>query len=313
MSVLREGFSKIGTNEEYLPEIYACGGNLVSGGMEDTLMIRRPLADVMISEASPLAAAIASQDSQTMALVQAALETGRLRLAYQPVVMGADPSRVGFYEGLIRVLDETGRVIPARDFMDAVETQELGRQIDCASLEMGLRALRDQPWLRLSINMSARSVGYPRWMRILKRGLSADPQIGERLILEITESSAMLVPELVIAFMDEMQMAGVTFALDDFGSGYTSFRYLRQFFFDILKIDGQFIRGVARDPDNQVLTQALMSVGRHFDMMVVAESVETAEDAAFLQANGVGGMQGYLFGAPTVRPAWMEDKARKRA
>ena len=274
---------------------------------------RRPLADVMLTEASPLAAAIAAQDDQTIAMVQAALQAGRLRLAYQPVVIGADPSRVAFYEGLIRVLDESGRAIPARDFMDAIETQELGRQIDCAALEMGLRALREQPWLRLAVNMSARSVGYPRWMRILKRGLAADPRIAERLILEVTESSAMLVPELVIAFMDEMQMAGVTFALDDFGAGYTSFRYLRQFFFDILKIDGQFVRGIARDPDNQVLTLALMSVGKHFDMMVVAESVETAEDAAFLQANGVDCMQGYLFGAPTVRPSWMEEPGRKRA
>ena len=277
------------------------------------MKMRRPLADVMLTEASPLAAAVAEQDRQTIAMVKAALEAGRLRLAYQPVVMGKDPSRVGYYEALIRVLDETGRAIPAKDFIDAIETTELGRQIDCAALEMGLAALRDQPWLRLAVNMSARSVGYPRWTRILKRGLSADPQIGERLILEITESSAMLVPELVVAFMDEMQMAGVTFALDDFGSGYTSFRYLRQFFFDILKIDGQFVRGIARDPDNQVLTQALMSVGRHFDMLVVAESVETAEDAAFLQANGIGCMQGYLFGAPTVRPVWMEEHARRRA
>ena len=277
------------------------------------MKMRRPLADVMLTEASPLAAAVAEQDRQTIAMVKAALEAGRLRLAYQPVVMGKDPSRVGYYEALIRVLDETGRAIPAKDFIDAIETTELGRQIDCAALEMGLAALRDQPWLRLAVNMSARSVGYPRWTRILKRGLSADPQIGERLILEITESSAMLVPELVVAFMDEMQMAGVTFALDDFGSGYTSFRYLRQFFFDILKIDGQFVRGIARDPDNQVLTQALMSVGRHFDMLVVAESVETAEDAAFLQANGIGCMQGYLFGAPTVCPVWMEEHARRRA
>ena len=277
------------------------------------MKMRRPLADVMLTEASPLAAAVAEQDRLTIAMVKAALEAGRLRLAYQPVVMGKDPSRVGYYEALIRVLDETGRAIPAKDFIDAIETTELGRQIDCAALEMGLAALRDQPWLRLAVNMSARSVGYPRWTRILKRGLSADPQIGERLILEITESSAMLVPELVVAFMDEMQMAGVTFALDDFGSGHTSFRYLRQFFFDILKIDGQFVRGIARDPDNQVLTQALMSVGRHFDMLVVAESVETAEDAAFLQANGIGCMQGYLFGAPTVRPVWMEEHARRRA
>jgi EAL domain-containing protein (putative c-di-GMP-specific phosphodiesterase class I) len=277
------------------------------------MMARRPLADVMATEASPLAAAIARQDSQTIAMVQAAHDAGRLRLAYQPVVIGRDPSRVGFHEGLIRVLDETGRAIPAADFMGAVEAQELGRLIDCAALDMGLAALRAHPWLRLAINMSARSVGYPRWSRILRRALAADPRLGERLILEISESSAMLVPELVTAFMDEMQVAGVTFALDDFGAGFTSFRYLRQFFFDIVKIDGQFIRGIARDPDNQVLTQALMAVGRHFDMLVVAESVETAEDAAFLQANGIGCMQGYLFGTPTVRPAWMEDAPRRRA
>ena len=104
------------------------------------------MADVMLTEASPLAAAIAAQDGQTIAMVQAALQAGRLRLAYQPVVLGTDPSRVGFYEGLIRVLDETGRAIPAGDFMEAIETQELGRQIDCASLEMGLRALREQTW-----------------------------------------------------------------------------------------------------------------------------------------------------------------------
>jgi EAL domain-containing protein (putative c-di-GMP-specific phosphodiesterase class I) len=161
--------------------------------------------------------------------------------------------------------------------------------------------------------MSARSVGYPRWMRILKRALSNHPDIGHRLILEITESSAMLVPELVIAFMDELQADGVAFALDDFGSGYTSFRYLRDFFFDIIKIDGEFTRGIARNPDNQMLTRALISVGRHFDMLTVAESVEAPEDAAFLQGEGIGCMQGYLFGAPTVRPSWAEKAQRRSA
>jgi EAL domain-containing protein (putative c-di-GMP-specific phosphodiesterase class I) len=274
---------------------------------------RKPMADIQRHEASPLAAAIAEQDRQTIAMVRAALDEGRLRLAYQPVVAGNDPSRIAFHEGLIRVLDPAGRAIPARDFMDAIETTELGRQIDCAALDMGLATLARHPRLRLAVNMSARSIGYPRWMRVLKRGLAAHPTVGERLILEITESSAMLVPEIVTAFMDEVQGAGVAFALDDFGSGYTSFRYLRDFFFDILKIDGQFIRGIARDPDNQALTQALMSVGRHFDMVTVAESVETPEDAMWLQSAGIGAMQGYLFGAPTVRPAWAEEPARRSA
>lgn len=274
---------------------------------------RTPLADLSIADASPVAAAIAVQDALTLTMVEEALEKRRLRLAFQPVVMGNDPSRVGFYEGLIRVLDDTGRAIPARDFMGAIETTEIGRLIDCASLEIGLATLAQQPGIRVAVNMSARSVGYPRWMRILRRALSHHPDIGHRLILEITESSAMLVPELVIAFMDDLQSSGVAFALDDFGSGYTSFRYLRDFFFDIIKIDGEFTRGIARNPDNQVLTRALLSVGKHFDMLTVAESVETPEDAAFLQGEGIGCMQGFLFGAPTVRPVWAERTQRRSA
>jgi EAL domain-containing protein (putative c-di-GMP-specific phosphodiesterase class I) len=240
--------------------------------------------------------------------VRRAIHEKRLRLAYQPVVVAADPSRVAFHEGLIRVIDPTGRVIPARDFIDAVEADELGRQIDCLALDIGLTTLARFPQVRLSVNMSARSVGYPRWMRILRKGLASDKTIGERLILEITESSAMMVPELVIAFMDDLQAQGVSFALDDFGAGQTAFRYFRDFFFDVIKIDGQFIRNVHRDPDNQALTRALMSIGQHFGMLTIAESVENAQDAEWLQAAGIDCMQGYAFGAPTVRPAWVEAR-----
>jgi EAL domain-containing protein (putative c-di-GMP-specific phosphodiesterase class I) len=100
-----------------------------------------------------------------------------------------------------------------------VEGVELGREIDCAALEYGMGTLAKHPQLRISINMSARSIGYPRWMWTLKKGLERNPTVGERLILEITESSAMLVPELVLAFMDEVQRKGVAFALDDLARG----------------------------------------------------------------------------------------------
>ena len=208
-------------------------------------------------------------------------------------------------QGLVRVLDETGRIIPAREFIDVIESMETGRIIDCLSLEKGIRTLREHPDIRLSINMSARSIGYPRWMRTLKRGLGQDPTVGERLILEITESSAMLVPELVVNFMADLQKKGISFALDDFGAGYTSFRYLRDFYFDILKIDGQFIRGIADNPDNQVLTRALISIAEQFDMVTVAESVGRPNDAVLLQNIGVDCLQGYYFGAPTVQPPWL--------
>lgn len=270
---------------------------------------KRKFADLSEGEDTALNYAILQRDRSILTMVEQAVAHKQMVLAYQAVFPATDQSTPAFYEGLIRVLDDTGRIIPARDFMSAIETTETGRIIDCIALEKGLKMLSRQPDLRLSLNMSARSIGYPRWVRTLHRRLDSDPTLGERLILEITESSAMLVPELVIGFMQELQAKGVSFALDDFGSGFTSFRYLRDFFFDIVKIDGQFVRGIACNADNQVLTAALVSIANQFDMLTVAESVETAEDAGYLTALGVNCLQGYFFGAPTIRNPWEQDSA----
>lgn len=263
-----------------------------------------PLPDVPLAASSPLAVAVSERDRQTIAMVRDAMGKGRLRLAYQPVVLSADTSRIGFYEGLMRVLDPAGRVIPARDFMPAVEAHQIARDIDCAALTMGLATLVQQPQIRLAVNMSARSIGYPKWTAILRSTLRAHPGVGERLILEITESSAILMPEIVVAFMESLHAEGIAFAMDDFGEGFTAIRYFKEFSFDIVKISGHFIRNIHADADNQVVTAALLAIARQFDMMCVAESVELLADAEYLQALGVDCMQGYLFGMPTVLPDW---------
>ncbi|TCP62768.1 EAL domain-containing protein (putative c-di-GMP-specific phosphodiesterase class I) [Rhodovulum bhavnagarense] len=262
---------------------------------------------------SPLSTALLQRDRETLDMVRRALHARDVVLAFQPVVQAVPQGQVAFYEGLIRVLDPGGRVIPARDFIETVETTEMGRQLDCLALEMGLNALSESAGLRLSINMSARSIGYPRWTATLNAGLAQDPRIAERLILEITESSAMVMPDLVTVFMRDLQSRGIAFALDDFGAGYTAFRYLREFYFDLIKIDGQFIRGIAESPDNQVLTAALISIAQQFDMFTVAENVETAHEAAWLAAAGIDCMQGYAFGAPSLVPPWRERAGQRLA
>lgn len=267
-----------------------------------------PAAADMLSD--PLTTAISLRDREVLQMVDQSLRDGRTALAYQPVVLAREPGRVAFYEGLIRILDPSGRIIPAREFISTVEGRETGRLIDCAALSHGLAALEAVPDLRLSINMSARSIGYARWMNTLHQGLKRDPTLGERLILEITESSAMMMPEVVNAFMDELHGQGIAFALDDFGAGYTAFRYFRDFFFDVLKIDGQFIRNIASNPDNQVLTRALTSIGQHFDMLVVAEAVESQADADWLATLGVDCLQGYHFAAPMMQPDWLPGARR---
>lgn len=262
---------------------------------------------------SPLSVADRMRQQDTIDMVRRALDEKRAMLAYQPVVQARMTNRAAFYEAYIRILDDKGRVIPARDFMGAVETHEIGRRIDCLALELGLAALAQEHSIRLSVNMSARSIGYPQWLATLERGLRADPTIAERLILEITEGSAMLMPDLVTVFMADMQARGICFALDDFGAGYTAFRYLKDFYFDIIKIDGQFIRGIAHDPDNQVLAAALVSIARHFDMFTVAESVENEEDARYLIDIGFDCLQGYFYGIPSTEAPWLTSRLSKLA
>ncbi len=275
---------------------------------------RIKLADMAEGADTPLGSAVTNRDRSTLDMVADAIKYDQTMLAYQPIMQALPPHGVAFYEGYIRVLDSTGRVIPAREFMDVVEDTELGRELDCLALQHGLRALSKHPEIRLSINMSARSIGYERWNQALKRFLIKDKSIGERLLLEITEASTQGAPELVLDFMTRMQEYGIAFAMDNFGAGSMSIAHFRQFFFDAVKLDGQFVRKISENFDNQAVVRALVGVAKQFDMLTVAESVETEADAEFLVSIGVDCLQGYLYGAPTVRAPWVEElKSRNRA
>lgn len=247
---------------------------------------------------SPLDYALGLRDADVLSMVREALAKDHCRLAFQPVVVAGPQRSLAFYEGLIRVMDQAGRVIPAGQFMRQISETDLGREIDCASLRLGFEMLRANPGMRLSINTSARSIADGKWRRTIEHELHQNPLAAERLILEIGESQAMLLPEVVIRFMEEMQPQGVCFALDDFGAGLTAFRHLKDFMFDLVKIDQHFVRGIADDPDNQVLAEALTMVAHQFEMFAVAEGVETAEEAAFLTGIGVDCLQGYHIGRP---------------
>ncbi len=271
-------------------------------------------SDIPEGAQSPLDAAIVARDKNIVDAVAAAVTHNNTMLAFQPVVQSNDPSNITFYEGYIRIMDSTGRVIPAREFMHKIEERELGRKLDCLALERGLDALLRNPGIRTSVNMSARSIGYSRWMEVFEKYLKRDQYIGERLVLEIAETSAMAAPDIMIDFMERMQEHGTAFALDNFGAGYTVIGNFRDFFFDAVKIDGKFIRGLHTNHDNQAVVRSLIGIAKQFDMFIVAESVESEEDAAFLIDAGVDCMQGFLYGAPTTSPPWEEDRdTRSRA
>ena len=112
--------------------------------------------------------------------------------------------------------------------------------------------------------------------------------------------------------MAMLQVKGVSFALDDFGAGYTSLKQLKDFTFDILKIDGSYVRGVDTDTDGQILLEAIVNLARRFDMLCVAERVENQGEQDYLTRIGVDCLQGFHFAAPTLHPEWRNEPAKRQ-
>ncbi len=232
----------------------------------------------------------------TNGAIHANIQQGGVVLLFQPIVSSADPSQVVFYEGLMRMKSEEHGIILAAEIYPRIkDNKQLISTVHFQSILYGIKTLVERDDIHLSLNMSPESLESAQWQEVLSTLLSENPQIGPRLILEITEHIAMSnVPE-VLRFMDHMREFGVRFALDDFGAGQTSLRYFKDFKFDIIKIDGQFVQDIHMDKDNQVIISALMTIARHFDMKVVAEKVRAPEVASTLNDLGVDYLQGFLF------------------
>lgn len=224
-----------------------------------------------------------------------ALRDDRLQLYYQPVVRSGCHDFIAFYEGLARIIMEDDSVVTAGRFIPFIENTPIAIALDRKTLELALNALKKHTNIRLSINMSVQDMVDPTWLSLLD---SAPSEICERLILEVTESAAMSDVDLTIAFMKRARQKGCSFALDDFGAGSTSFRYFKDFRFDIVKIDGLFIRDLPQDADNRVLVKALVDISTHFEMFTVAEFIETEGEASVACELGVDCLQGYLIGKP---------------
>lgn len=246
----------------------------------------------------------------TRAMVSAAIEEGRVGLAFQPVFRSGPRQIIAFHEGLIRIRDRDGRNIPAGEFIPAIENTTLVHAIDRIALQKTLDMLHADPRQRLSVNISMNTIGDEGWMNILTRASHDNPHIADRLIVELTESAPIHDPEFVAYFMEKGHKLGCSFAIDDFGAGYTSFSQFRRFKFDMVKIDGQFIRGLPDNRDNQVLVEALVKIARQFDMFTVAEFVETAEESAFAQKLGVDALQGYYHGRSAAMPICLNTGSR---
>ncbi|TPE48311.1 EAL domain-containing protein [Amaricoccus solimangrovi] len=268
-------------------------------------------ADAAARRAAELGASRLEARARIRFAVARALAQGRLVFHYQPVVRAENTGFVAFHEMLARLRLPDGNVLAAGAFLPLVGDEELGREIDRLALGQALTALGADPRLRLSINVSPRTMGDPEWLALLAG--ETRRSVTGRLILELTEDSAIEDVGQTRDFAAHVQGFGCALALDDFGAGATGFRHFRELRFDLVKLDGDFARGVHAARDAQVLVECLGAVARHFDMLVVAERVEDPADAAWLRGRGIDCFQGYLFGRPAERPEFPSLPAARRA
>ncbi|SEC89855.1 diguanylate cyclase/phosphodiesterase [Rhizobiales bacterium GAS188] len=228
-----------------------------------------------------------------------ALNERRLALACQPVVE-AGSRKVAFHEGLLRLRNAAGRLLPASVFIPTSEENGLVTLLDQRVIELAAEALTRHPDLKLAINASALSLADPEWLAVLRSHASGSKPFAGRLILEVTESMALADIRRTTELLTIVKELGISVALDDFGSGHTSFRTLRMLPVDIIKIDGAFVQDVDRSNDGRFFIRTLVDLARHIGCKVVAEWVETEAAARIVEEIGVDYLQGRLIGTPKL-------------
>jgi EAL domain-containing protein (putative c-di-GMP-specific phosphodiesterase class I) len=236
--------------------------------------------------------------------LRSAIQENKLRLAYQPIISAKDGS-VGHYEALLRLISEDGTISSAGALIPVAERMGLIDMLDHMVFDMVVKELEASPNITLALNVSNLTTDNPHWLQHFKNTLKDRPEIANRIIVEITETAAHRDLRRTAYFVASCQEMGCRVALDDFGSGYTSFRQLKSLSVDMIKIDGAFIRDLADNTDNRFFVRTLLEFTKGFGLESVAEFVENGETAKILMELGIDYMQGYYFGKPENFRSWL--------
>ncbi|HEX9627489.1 MAG TPA: EAL domain-containing protein [Acidiferrobacterales bacterium] len=253
-------------------------------------------------------------EMQWVARLGQALAENRFRLHSQPIV-SVQTGAVHHHEILIRLLDEQGRIVPPNEFIPAAERYNLMPQIDRWVLEHTLAALKARgsrdAVVAIAINLSGQSLGDTEFLNTVIDILDASGVSPERMCFEITETAAIANLQRAARFISILSGMGCSFALDDFGSGLSSFAYLKNLKVDYLKIDGSFVKDIVTDAVDRAMVESIHHIGRALDIETIAEFVENPNVLNALRDIGVHYAQGYGIARPQPFDALFTEPARR--
>jgi diguanylate cyclase (GGDEF)-like protein/PAS domain S-box-containing protein len=254
------------------------------------------------------------EEMKWVSRITSAIEEGRFELYYQPIIgiSKAHENAPAHYEVLLRLRDEDGAIVQPVQFIPSAERYNMMSMLDRWVVSEALRELVDrnsdgsQARYTIAINLSGTSLSEDRFLEFVIEELGKYRLPAGAVCFEITETAAISNLSRVIHFMQALKKLGCLFSLDDFGSGLSSFTYLKNLPVDYLKIDGQFISNVVDDSVDESMVSAISQVGHAMGIETIAERVETLEVLEKLAELGVAYAQGYYIARPesvaTFRP-----------
>ena len=243
-------------------------------------------------------------EMQWVARLNRAIEKDQFALYFQPIVPCANRFGTGRHvEILVRLIDDDGIIIAPGAFLPAAEKYNLVTNIDRWVIGHSLAWLaentnNDTALTTLSINLSGQTIGSPDMLKFIIDKMEETGASPKQVIFEVTETAAIANITSATSFMLTLRGCGFRFSLDDFGSGLSSFTYLKKLPVDFLKIDGVFVRDILSDPVDYAMVKAISELGQLLGKEVIAAFVETLELADELRNMGVNHMQGHAYGKP---------------
>jgi diguanylate cyclase (GGDEF)-like protein/PAS domain S-box-containing protein len=246
---------------------------------------------------------VALERSERIAELREGIAREEFRLDYQAVV-DLDRNEITGYEALVRWEHPTAGELSPGEFIPLAEDTGLivglGEWvlIEACKEAMRLHRLHGRA-VQMSVNVSARQLHHPDFLRHIERALDSSSLTPKQLTLELTESTLLASDERIAETLQAIKDLGVVLALDDFGTGYASLSYLRQFPIDVVKIDRSFTASAGSQSGDLVLLKGIIDLGHALQLNLVAEGIETSEQHSLVQKLGCHQAQGFYFGRPS--------------
>ncbi|MFW2374797.1 MAG: EAL domain-containing protein, partial [Gammaproteobacteria bacterium] len=250
---------------------------------------------------------------QWVTRIKSALREDRFVIYGQPIVPLQDSSVPHHIEILLRLQDEDGSILTPWTFLPAAERYHLMPEIDRWVVNQTLTMLSEQNnrhagmQIKVAINLSGQSLGNEEFLDFLLHRLDQVDFSLENICFEVTESAAISNLAEAQHFMSVLKEKGCRFSLDDFGTGLSSFAYLKNLPVDYLKIDGSFVKEIVNDPISDAMVSAINQVGQVMGLKTIAEFVENDAIKDHLKKLGVNYAQGYGVGKPRPILEQLED------